>query len=503
MFFLAQKFILHNFEGSVSLLPESAGKHEPYSLPDRTQYIQTGISIVRKMKLNLKKQTLKAQISSKEVAGFFASEIWKIKTHDLPPIKRTLLKAVRILMIAIKSFDNDRVQLRASALTYYSLLSIVPVLAMAFGISKGFGLDELLEQQLQTFFEGNQTILAQSLDFAQKMLQNTKGGIVAGVGFVLLVWSVMKLLISIEASFNDVWSVKRPRSYVRKFTDYTTIMVIAPILLIVSSSVTIFITGFLKNLAHDIRFLSYFSSYIIFLINLIPYSLIWILLTLLYMIIPNTKVKIQSAFISAVVTGSSFQLLQWIYITFQIGVTRSNAIYGSFAALPLFLVFVQLSWIVILLGAKLCYAHQNIQKFEFGNEQFEMSIHHRKVLALSITNLLLKGFAKAEPPLTVSQISDKLKTPLRFVTQATDELVAANVIVPALLGDARQPGFVPAQDPRNLTFRYIIEAIEKQGFDDIQIADLPEVASIIESLKSMEESAYSNPNNQLLGDVKA
>jgi len=455
------------------------------------------------MDLKLGKKAPDLKIAQQTIASFFTTEIWKIRIHELTPMKRVILKSARILLIAIKSFNNDRVQLRASALTYYSLLSIVPVLAMAFGISKGFGLDKVLEQQLQTFFDGNETILAESLTFAQKMLQNAKGGVVAGIGFVLLIWSVMKLLMSIEASFNDVWSVKQPRSYVRKFTDFTTIMVIAPILLIVSSSVTIFITGFLKSLTHDIRFLSYFSSYIIFLINLIPYSLIWILLTLLYVIIPNTKVKIRSAFISAIVTGTSFQVLQWVYIAFQIGVTRSNAIYGSFAALPLFLVFVQLSWIVILLGAKLCYAHQNIHKFEFGNELFEMSIHHRKVLALSITNLLLKRFASGEPPLTISQISDSLKTPLRFVTQVADELVAAKVIIPTLISDSRQPGYTPAQDPRNLDYKYVIESIERLGFDEVQIADLPEVLTICESLDAMAQSAYAHPTNTLLRDINA
>jgi len=455
------------------------------------------------MNIKLGKFSLNINLTPKAINNFFTTDIWTIRIHNLSPIKRAGLKTARIMLIAIKSYNNDRVSIRASALTYYSLLSIVPVLAMAFGIAKGFGLDKILQQQLETFFDGNETILAESLSFAQRMLQNAKGGVVAGIGFVLLIWAIMKLLMSIESSFNDVWSVKRPRSYVRKFTDFTTIMMIAPILLIISSSVTIFISGFLKGLTHDIRFLSYFSHYIVFLINLIPYTSMWLLLTLLYMILPNTKVTLRSAFISAMITGTSYQVLQWVYITFQIGVTKSNAIYGSFAALPLFLVFVQLSWIVILLGAKLCYAHQNIHKFEFGNESFEMSIHHRRVLALSVTNLLLRGFAEGAHPLTISQISDKLKSPLRFVTQIIDELVAANVIVPALLSDSRQPGYLPAQDPRNLNFQYVIEAIEHLGYNEVQIADLPEVDSIKRSLKEMENRAYSHPTNTLLRDVQA
>ena len=135
------------------------------------------------MSIKIGKLSPDLNISKKTIASFFTTEIWKIRVHELTPLKRMGLKAARILLIAVNSFNNDRVQLRASALTYYSLLSIVPVLAMAFGISKGFGLDKVLEQQLQTFFDGNETILAESLTFAQKMLQNAKGGVVAGIGF--------------------------------------------------------------------------------------------------------------------------------------------------------------------------------------------------------------------------------------------------------------------------------------------------------------------------------
>ncbi|MCK5393541.1 MAG: YihY/virulence factor BrkB family protein, partial [Candidatus Omnitrophica bacterium] len=177
-----------------------------------------------------------------KIVNFLTKDIWRIKLRDLPRSRSFFIKQLRIIILALREFAEDKCQLRASALTFYSLLSIVPVVAMAFGIAKGFGFEKVLEKQLLSKVSGQEQVLTQIFDFAKTLLENTKGGLVAGIGVVVLFWTVIKVLTNIERSFNDIWGIKKTRPLGRKFSDYLSVMVICPILLIVSSSITVFIT---------------------------------------------------------------------------------------------------------------------------------------------------------------------------------------------------------------------------------------------------------------------
>ena len=231
--------------------------------------------------------------------------------------------------MSFKGFNEDRVQIRSSALTYYTLLSIVPVVALAFGISKGFGMEEKLNTLLIEKLSAHEDIMNQVINFANSLLNNTKGGLIAGIGVILLFWSVLKVMANIEESFNAIWGISKGRSWIKKFTEYLTIMLIAPILLILSSSLTVYISSVTKQALDSISILSYLDKELSFLLDLSPYIIFWFLLTMVYMIMPNTKVKFKPAFISGVIAGSLFVAVQWAYVKFQIGVVQFNAIYDS------------------------------------------------------------------------------------------------------------------------------------------------------------------------------
>ncbi len=273
-----------------------------------------------------------------KLRGYLEADIWRVRARELPGKKSFLIRQIRIFLLAFRGFREDKCQLRASALTFYSLLSVVPILAMAFGVSKGFGMDKLLEERILERFQEQQEVASRLIAFATSFLENTKGGIIAGVGVALLFWTIVKVLGNIEQSFNDIWGVKQGRTLARKFTDYLSLMLIAPLLFIMSGSVTVLITSEVTAIMEKISILGAVGPLIFTLLKLLPYMMIWLLFTVLYMMMPNTRVKFRSALFGGVIAGTIYQLVQWVYINFQIGVSSYGAIYGSFAALPLLLV---------------------------------------------------------------------------------------------------------------------------------------------------------------------
>ena len=317
---------------------------------------------------------------------FVTDEVWSVRLDDYPKRIALLLRYLRVILVSFRRFGEDRVQLRASGLTFYSLLALVPILAMGFGIAKGFGFDKDLEQKLVENFREQEEVLNWLITFAHSMLENTKGGLIAGVGLAVLFWSVMKVMGNIESSFNDIWQIKKPRSYIRKFTNYLSLMLVAPVFIFLAGSSTVFLATQLTNISSSIDILN-LSPFVIFLMRLFPYLMIWLLFTLLYLVMPNTKVKLMSALLAGILAGTAFQVIQWLYIDAQLGMSRNNAIYGSFAALPLLLIWMQTSWMIVLLGAEVSFANQNIDLYELENESLQISPYaHRaySVLLLEI-----------------------------------------------------------------------------------------------------------------------
>ena len=280
-----------------------------------------------------------AKFNLKKTKHFFTEHIWHIKPEKIPRWQRWFIHLAKIIILGVKGYKGKNLTLHASALTMYSVLSIVPVIAMIFGIAQGFGLEAYLTQQLQLAFSNQPEILSNLLTYSHNMLSNTKGGLIAGLGLVLLLWSVIQVLSNIENAFNSIWFIQKGRTWVRKFTDYLSIMLVAPILIILTGTVNIFISAYFKTFAKEIEPLNdVLENFILFSINFLPYLTTCILFFLVYLVMPNTRIKPKSALTAGIITGVVFQVFQWAYIAFQIGISIYNAVYGSFASIPLFYV---------------------------------------------------------------------------------------------------------------------------------------------------------------------
>lgn len=428
-------------------------------------------------------------------------DIWRIRSEKLSKRKSFLINQLRIVLLAVRNFDQNKCNLRASALTYYSLLSIVPVLAVAFGIAKGFGLEKLLEKLIVERLPGQEEIVNNMIGFSRALLENTKGGLVAGIGVAVLLWTVIKVLGDIEKSFNDIWGIKKMRSISRRFSDYLSIMFICPVLLILASGTTVFIGIQARMLVAKLSFLGPASNVILFFIGLLPYVVMWVVFTFIYIFMPNTKVNFSSGLLAGIVSGTVYQIVQWVYVNFQVGVGKFNAIYGSFAAIPLFLIWLQLSWRVVLFGAEISFAHQNVDTYEFEQESMSASPSFKKLLSLRIVHLLAKNFKQGNQPTTAVQISRALEIPIRLVRQITYDLGEAGIISSTREEGNKGGGFQPGRDTDSLTVKYVLDSLDHIGTEDIPVTETEELKKLKKSLADFSALIEKSPANIRLKDL--
>lgn len=440
--------------------------------------------------------------SIKKGKEFFANDIWHVKLDKFPRWQRWFIKTVRIILLAVKDFNEKQLILRSSALTYYTLLSIVPVIAMIFGIAQGFGLENYISEQLAKAFEGQPEVRDNLMNYSHNMLQNTSGGWVAGFGFILLIWSVVQVLGNIEDALNSIWYVHRSRSWSRKFTDYLAIMVVAPVFIILTGSVNIFISTGIQNLAETLSVLgNTVKQLIIISIKFVPFLSTWVLFFFVYMVMPNTRVKIKSAMVAGIIAGTFFQLFQWGYIEFQVGVSRSNAIYGSFASIPMFITWLYFSWTIVLIGAEISYSIQNVTHFEGQQKTLNISHEQRMLYHLHIIHLIVKRFKNGENPPTLAEISTKLDIPAPMCRSVADLSIRAGLIVESVEPKSKEGVFTPAIDISKLSLGFVIARIEGLGALRRSSATSEEYLQIKMLYNEMENAMYKSPSNKNIADI--
>ena len=435
-----------------------------------------------------------------KIFNFLKTGVWQISNDELSKPKALLLKPLRVLLLATNGYVRDNSALHASALTFYSLLSVVPVAAMAFGIAKGFGLEGRLEEQLYLRLAGQEEVVSKIIAFARSLLENTQGGLIAGVGVAVLFWSAIKVLSHIEGTLNTIWKVEG-RPFLRKFTDYLSILIISPLLVVVSSSANVFITTQVTAITGKIELLNMASPLILPALKLLPFGLVWLLFIMIYMVMPNTHVRFISALVAGIIAGTIYQFTQGAYINAQVLVSKYNAIYGSFAALPLFLIWLQISWMIVLLGAEIAFAHQHVSHHTMLADFHKSNAHSRRRYAVHILRLIVQRFKEGEAPLTTVQISEALKLPPVLVEQLAGHLKDSGLISAVQGQDPNGPAYQPAKDIQTITIASVLDALDKRG-----PSDLPEnIGDDFKALSKIVDDVRSEMNrstaNKLIKDI--
>ena len=435
--------------------------------------------------------------SAERVRRFVTRDLWRIRSDALRPPRSFLVRTVRIAVLSLRGFRADQCGLRASALTFYTLLSMVPIAALSFGIAKGFGFEAILKKDLQERLAAYPEIAEQLNAFAERLLGAARGGVVAGIGLVVLFWTVVRVLTHIERSLNHIWGVLRQRTLAKRFADYFSLLLICPLLLALASSATVFIRTRIDTIAREMHF----PLLSVAAFRLLPMVIVWLAFTFVYVFMPNTRVRLASALAGGVVAGTIYQVVQGLYIASQIGATRASAVYGSFAALPLFLVWLQVSWMVVLLGAEISFAHQNVHVYEYEQEVECVSRWFRRLLALRVMHALVRAFEEGRPPASVSDITRELEAPVRLVREVLHELHAAGLASEVNDERVSEPAYQPGRDPAVITVKYVLDALDQCGCDDIPIADSPALRRLRGCLAAFSEAIERSPANVRLKDL--
>lgn len=440
---------------------------------------------------------LKAKISN--LIDFLTYDIWRLDSQELSGKRNIFYNGLKAVIMTVRNSLELRLNARAASLTYRTLLSLVPGLAVLFAVARGFGLQNIIRNEMSTYFPGQQEVLLQVIEFIDNSLQHAQGGVFAGVGVIILLYTVFILLSDIENNFNTIWQISKGRSIQRRASDYFALIFILPIFIVLNSALTLMISS--STMYFD-AFSYILNPLVTQVLNILPFLIIILALTLLYKFMPNTKVKFTNALIAGLVAGTALQIFQLIYISGQIWITKYNAIYGSFAALPLLLLWLQLSWNIVLMGVELSFSLQNIRKFYFEKETRNISRRYNDFFTILITSIIAKRFATEKKPLTADDISENYAIPIRLTHQILDLLEELQIITPTPCDDDEDVmAFQPAFDINLMSVKSLMSKIDAYGSENFKIDKDVKFRSHWDALMESRKSLYNKEDDRLLKDL--
>lgn len=406
---------------------------------------------------------------------------------------------IKTLNISVRSFLNTDIQTQACAMTYRTLLAIVPALALLFAIGRGFGLQDYLQAELLHIFPSQRESIIHALTFVDSYLNQASEGLFVGVGIVFLLYTLISLMMNVEDSFNLIWNVREGRSIWRKITDYTAMMLILPVLMICGGG----LYAFMSSSIQDLFGLTFMTPVISALFEFGSFLFTCIFFSALFALLPNTKVKFANALLPGLFAGIGFMLLQWLFVSGQVYVAKYNAIYGSFSFLPLLLLWMQLVWVICLTGCLLTYASQNIFQFTFSDQINDISKDYDEKVTIAIAAAIVQRFVKMEPPLTAHEITGKYGIPSKLVTSVTDKLTDSGIISRVVI-DARQQtyGFQPAADPAAITLGFVRKRLNTYGYHDFIPNFGENFKGVVETLDRQNRSSLQAEDDMPLSGIK-
>ena len=494
------------------------------------------------------------KINIKKLIKFLTHDIWRNNPETLSNKKNILYNSLKIIILTGRNIQELNIAASARSLTYRTLLSIVPLLAVIFAIARGFGIENIMESSIFNLMTGapsdTETVAVnhaippdtmvlgtdlhdggvsgrdavvdattgevvavnevsaggrthEFLDLLFRLIDNSLeeakgGGIFAGVGILLFLYTILLLFNDIENNLNKIWQVSRGRGIGRKVTDYTAMILFMPIFFILVNALNIL--SYPENNTLKIIYILY--PLIPRLLDIVPVVVIILLFTVVYKFIPNTKVKFQNALLAGIIAGIAFQFFQTLYLSGQLWITRYNAIYGTFAAIPLMLLWIQFSWFITLIGAEISFAAQNVSKFSFEKETRNISRRYKDYFTLMIASLIVRRFARSQEPYTADQISERCQVPSRLTNDILDELMEINVISPTpSTKDELVMAFQPAVDINIISVNYIIGKLDEKGSEDFMIDMESDFHSHWKVLIDSRAGIYERENDVLLKDL--
>ena len=431
-----------------------------------------------------------------DLVTFLTEGIFRLRPEQIHnPFLRWAARQYKLLFYTVQGLSTHGTMVRSAAMTFYTLISIVPIVALIFAVLKGFGMTDDLVQNLYGLLPQMPEVVDYVVDFAQNTLARTQGGWVAAISLVTLFWAVIRVFGSIEDAFNNIWEVKNTRSMARKYSDYITVVVLAPILWIVATSFATYTRQIFG--VDDSMWLKVGSE-------IGSMAIVWLMFTFIYIIIPNTKVQFSAALMAGIIAGSIFLGFQWGYLYLQKWMTSYNAIYGSFAALPLFLLWMQTSWEILLLGGELSFAYQNEKRFEEERQSLMSSHDCRRKLMVGIMTIVVEWMRQGRGPIPVAELRERMEIPTRILSNLLFSLTRAGMLGEVHISNKEYDvAYVPTRDISTLRVYDIIEAVEREGLDfgQVEMERSTQIVSCATTVDLLKSLARKSEENKLIIDL--
>ncbi len=495
----------------------------------------------------------------KEWIHFLTYDIWRLNPENFSGKKNIFHNILKIIMLTVRGVQEQDLSSSSRSLTYRTILSIVPMLAVIFAIARGFGFEKIVESQIFDFFSSNDFEIAAPVSFenntntyintdtvadiashnssiinvpptlesslhsdttvatdtlmhdtttftietlvtfVNNSLEHAKGGVFAGIGVALLLYTIVLLFTDIENSFNRIWGIKKGRPIQRRVIDYFALMLLLPLLVVVNYSLTAIIQASADTLDSYTHIVTPAMDQVL---NILPFVVMIVSMTLLYKLMPNLKVKFTSALVGGIVGGIALQVFQMVYLEGQLWISKYNAIYGAFAALPLLLLWTQVSWFIVLIGAEISFATQNVQQFSFDRETKNITRRYRDFFTIIVASTIVKRFAENRAPLSAAMISLKCEIPIKLTNDIIDELVKLEMVLPTpMTDDERVMAYQPAYDINMMTVASLMEMIDNDGTEDFHVDAEHIYSNHWNALLETRMCAYENTKDMMLKDL--
>ena len=433
------------------------------------------------------------------IKRFVTEDIWDIDLSSLPRIRRFGVNAVRVLHLVLKGYWANDCPLHASALTYTTLIAIVPVLALALSVLRGFGAASHVEQQI---LETASAMPEQFRAFVGDILRyvnNTSFSALGGLGLAFLLVTVVMVLSQVESSFNRVWGVQVPRTILRRFSEYLSVLVVVPVLMLAATTINATLSSQVVIDFIESRYATAAAFYLR-LLKLTPFAAVWIAFSFLYKFMPNTRVRPGPALVSGIIGGSLWIAWQWVYITFQIGIKNYNAIYATFATVLIFLLWLNISWQIILLGAEIGFGLQNHSTFAMEMRSHTANMKTRLSLAIAVLANASDAMLNGAKCFCAPAFAQEHGAPIRLLNEVVNELVKTGFLTP-VWDPKGQGNFVLMRAPDKVRLADVVEALLASGASPNSLGLNNHLQpAVLEALARIEKPLFSGLD-QTLADL--
>ena len=396
-----------------------------------------------------------------DIIRFLRYDMWRVTATEFDGFFQRLgYVIIRTIVLVVRGFGSKNLNDQAKALTYSLIFAIIPILAMIVAIAQGFGVADVIESQLNKSFLGETGMVPTIMEMVQRYLDTAQGGVFIGIGILILLWAIYSFFQSVETAFNRIWNVHKSRSVLRQVTTYVTIVVLIPVIIVCSAGITIFLNTTIESTMHIEALHEFFHTSGV---KFLQFGMCWLLFTVMYVGIPNTKVRFLSAVIPGVIVGTLFQLLQMLSVYLIALLSRTSIVYGAFASIPILMTLLQYTSLLILIGAEMSYAIQNNEEFEYAEDLSHMSRRYKDFIMLYLLSIIIKRFEADEAPLSAHDLAIRDHLPIRLVNQLVGRMVETGILREVYVEGDEEKTYQPALDTHKITIGMVADRIESQG----------------------------------------